>query len=84
MSGPPRRVVVRLVDAHGELNRDLLSLPPNQRAERLRSLASTGLAVWRLGLAGLPQGVGVPAGTPLPENLNPGTSVKRFANRLNL
>ncbi|MBU0501501.1 MAG: hypothetical protein KJ558_08035 [Gammaproteobacteria bacterium] len=67
MRSSPRRVVVRLVDAHMELNQDLLSMPSNQRAERLRSLASTGLAVWRLGLSGLPQGEVVPAGVPSSE-----------------
>lgn len=83
MSARPR-IVVRLVEAHPELNVELLALPPSQRAERLRALASIGLAIWRLGPSVLsPPERNQPDAAP-PQTRGPGGAAKRFADRLHL
>lgn len=83
MRRPSPRVVVRLVDAHPELNQDLLSLPSNQRADRLRSLAAIGLAIWRLGLQGQSSETAVKVAMPTPSSPGKDSTATRYAKRLN-
>lgn len=43
------RVIVRLTGAHRELQEEILAIPERERAERMRLLASMGLACLRRG-----------------------------------
>lgn len=57
------RVVVRIGPGYPELREHLRGLPPNARAERLRSLATTGLLMHQghIGGAVAPPSSGAPA-----------------------